>query len=175
MRDRNFLRTILPLSPELDAILARVFEPNPQRRPCLQELRQLIIDCPRFTNKPSTPAPLPSPPCEPVEYVRDCAFNQYPMEFHQPLPQVPNRFDLCQLSGSAGSCSPAASVYSAVSSIPSPASSTSSYMHVVPHKIPQPTYQYQYSPQPAWYNSLLGPAMNLVKHMSYQPTLITTH
>ncbi len=49
VRDPNFLRKILPLSPELDSILRRIFECNPARRISTSELRELIIACPSFT------------------------------------------------------------------------------------------------------------------------------
>ena len=57
LKDRQFLRTILPLSPELDAILGRVFECDPLQRISLQELRDLIVACPRLTN--NTPPSVP--------------------------------------------------------------------------------------------------------------------
>ncbi|KAL9112151.1 MAG: hypothetical protein Q9227_003528 [Pyrenula ochraceoflavens] len=61
LKDRQFLRTILPLSPELDSILNRVFECDPQKRITLQELRDLIVACPRLTNSyPPPPPVLPS-------------------------------------------------------------------------------------------------------------------
>jgi len=53
LRNRNFLRTILPLSVELDAILRRIFEPNPLKRITLEQLREAIIHCPRFTTYPN--------------------------------------------------------------------------------------------------------------------------
>ncbi|ODH32769.1 RAN protein kinase [Paracoccidioides brasiliensis] len=92
LKDPQFLRTILPLSPELDSILRRIFECDPQKRILIPELRKLIVECPRFTvrtgssclSAPSTPAclsyqspkesfglfnyiPCPvSPPAEPI-------------------------------------------------------------------------------------------------------------
>lgn len=64
MKDRQFLKTILPVSDELDAILGRVFEPNPALRISVHELRDLIVRCPRFT-KPM-PMAMSSPPYSPV-------------------------------------------------------------------------------------------------------------
>jgi serine/threonine protein kinase len=58
LRDPHFLKSILPLSDELDDILRRIFEPNPHKRITLEELRDEIIRCPRFTVYPS---PSPSP------------------------------------------------------------------------------------------------------------------
>lgn len=53
LRDPNFLRSILPLSAELNSILCRIFEPDPRKRITLDELRDAIIYCPRFTVYPS--------------------------------------------------------------------------------------------------------------------------
>lgn len=49
LHDPCFLQSILPLSIELDAILHRVFEPNPNKRITLTKLRKAIIHCPCFT------------------------------------------------------------------------------------------------------------------------------
>jgi serine/threonine protein kinase len=57
LRDPHFLRSILPLSAELDIILRRIFEPNPRKRITLSELREAIISCPRFTCYPPSPSP----------------------------------------------------------------------------------------------------------------------
>lgn len=59
LRDPDFLQSILPLSPELNAILRRIFEPNPRKRITLEELRNAIIRCPRLTVYPSaSPSPI---------------------------------------------------------------------------------------------------------------------
>jgi serine/threonine protein kinase len=69
LKDRQFLRTILPLSPQLNAILQRVFEPNPLKRIGVPELRARIMACPRLTTTAASsaaaaavPGPIPSPP-----------------------------------------------------------------------------------------------------------------
>lgn len=59
LRDPHFLRSILPLSPELDRILHRIFECDPKKRITIPELRRMIIHCPRFTTNSYG---LPSPP-----------------------------------------------------------------------------------------------------------------
>jgi serine/threonine protein kinase len=64
MRDRNSLKSILPISDELNCILQRVFEVNPQRRISLEELRDAIMRCQRLTNQGSL---VPTPPYSPVE------------------------------------------------------------------------------------------------------------
>ncbi|KKY28591.1 putative protein serine threonine kinase [Phaeomoniella chlamydospora] len=68
-KDPKFLTSILPLSVELDAILGRVFECDPQRRISLQELRNLIIACPRLT---TTYQPIVHEPMYPVMEAVDC-------------------------------------------------------------------------------------------------------
>jgi serine/threonine protein kinase len=59
LKDRQFLRTILPLSPGLNAILQRVFEPNPMKRITVRELRARIMTCSKMTNGPGI---IDSPP-----------------------------------------------------------------------------------------------------------------
>jgi len=76
LKDQSFLKSILPLSSELDSILRRIFEIDPTKRITLPELRELIIRCPRFTTRSNA---LPAtPPPEPFE------FEQY-----QTPPQTP--------------------------------------------------------------------------------------
>ncbi|KAG8631306.1 hypothetical protein KVT40_000446 [Elsinoe batatas] len=82
MKDRNFLKTILPLSESLDAILRQVFEPNWQRRISVSELKQMILHCPHFT-KTNIVAP-PSPSYSSVEPVQEVFAPYVPA----PMPQV---------------------------------------------------------------------------------------
>ena len=56
LKDPFFLKSILPLSTEMVCILSRVFERDPSKRITIPELRQLILECPRFTETPM-PAP----------------------------------------------------------------------------------------------------------------------
>ncbi|KAJ9190752.1 hypothetical protein DTO166G4_921 [Paecilomyces variotii] len=49
LKDPEFLRTILPLTPELNYILRRIFECDPVKRITIPELRTLIMECPAFT------------------------------------------------------------------------------------------------------------------------------
>lgn len=51
MEDRQFLKSILPLSDQLNEILGMIFELDPTKRISLEELRQRIIECPAFTKK----------------------------------------------------------------------------------------------------------------------------
>ncbi|KAL4969755.1 serine/threonine-protein kinase [Aspergillus stella-maris] len=55
LKDPFFLKSILPLSDEMVCILGRIFEVDPSKRITIPELRQLILDCPRFTHNPMTP------------------------------------------------------------------------------------------------------------------------
>ena len=55
LQDPFFLKSILPLSTEMVCILSRVFERDPAKRISIPELRQLIVECPRFTETPMTP------------------------------------------------------------------------------------------------------------------------
>ncbi|KAI1435293.1 kinase-like domain-containing protein [Xylaria sp. CBS 124048] len=69
-RSHDFLRTILPLSDELNDILGCIFTQNPDERITLPELRQRILACPSFT-VPMTPPVIFTPPAspEPTVYV----------------------------------------------------------------------------------------------------------
>lgn len=68
LRDPEFLRSILPLSPELNSILRKIFECDPRKRISIPELRKLIVECPRFTTTRSTTAPTP---CESYDYIKE--------------------------------------------------------------------------------------------------------
>ena len=74
LENPRFLSSILPLSPELDVILRRIFECVPERRISITELRELILRCPRFT---VSQAPPPSPPCS-VDFIPQNAFGSVP-------------------------------------------------------------------------------------------------
>ncbi|KAH9909220.1 Ran1-like protein kinase [Xylariomycetidae sp. FL2044] len=77
-RNPDFLRTILPLTDELNSILGRIFTRNPDQRITLPELKKSILACSRFTIPPMATVMQPlaapiSPPLtpEPLEYA-DC-------------------------------------------------------------------------------------------------------
>lgn len=96
LKNPKFLSSILPLSPELDSILRRIFECDPRRRISIPELRNLILRCPRFTTR-SVNAP-PTPPPD-VQYIQDPnfeatsspvhPFHQYPAAPYTPPPSSP--------------------------------------------------------------------------------------
>jgi hypothetical protein len=167
MRDRNFLKSILPLSSELNAILNRIFEVDPSKRITIPELKELISSCERLTTL-SPPPQVYTPPYTPVDCGREAAFcNPYPQEQIHPIQQLPsplispagNTFTgplsprLSQFSNSSGSSdSDGASVFSESSSISS-ASSTSSFNHIttIPKVVSAAQHPYV-SPNPgAWY------------------------
>ncbi|KAK3990995.1 negative regulator of sexual conjugation and meiosis [Cladorrhinum sp. PSN332] len=70
-RNKDFLKTILPVSDQLNDILGRIFARNPDERITLAELRARILSCPRFTE--SQAAQLISPPASPehTQYVSE--------------------------------------------------------------------------------------------------------
>lgn len=65
-RDPKFLKTILPVSDELNDILERVFTRNPDQRITLPELRQRILACSLFTEPQPATTTLPTPPASPA-------------------------------------------------------------------------------------------------------------
>jgi serine/threonine protein kinase len=183
MKDPTFLRTILPISLELDSLLQRIFEFNPAKRATIREIRETILRCSTFTASKSTvSSPLPSPPFSPVDYTRDAAFNtcyqgltvpsmaQLPGPVYSPAP-----FQHSTSSGSTNSDNE--SVFSSCSSASS-TSSTSSYHNVSPsptHKfstrVPQPTYVSPPPPANTWFQPFIQ-AANIVKHVSFQPSMM---
>lgn len=72
-RSPDFLKTILPISDELNDILRRIFVRNPDERITLSELRARIMACPTFTEQPAA-MPLATQPASPKQttvYVND--------------------------------------------------------------------------------------------------------
>ncbi|KAI9673160.1 MAG: hypothetical protein M1817_003022 [Caeruleum heppii] len=57
LTDSTFLRTILPLSPEFDSILRRIFECDPLKRITIPELRRRILQCAVLTTRPNELTP----------------------------------------------------------------------------------------------------------------------
>jgi len=99
MKDRSFLKSILPLSDELDHILSRVFDCNPAQRMSLAELRQAILYCPRLTTSgcatPSSPAshfspaaPL-TPPYSPIDAGQPFQSSNGSLDLDIPVSQLP--------------------------------------------------------------------------------------
>lgn len=176
MKDPEFLRTILPISLELDAILRRIFDFNPAKRATIPELRQMVLNCSAFTaTKSAVSTPLPSPPLSPYY---DCYQHAPAVPSMAPLPgavYAPAFYP--QHSTSSGSSnSDNESVFSACSSASS-SSSTSSYQNVYAapaQKFPSPVSQHYVSPPPptnTWFQPFIH-AANLVKHVSFQPSMM---
>lgn len=69
-RNRDFLKTILPLSDELNDILGMIFESNPKERIDVSQLKQLIYQCQTFS-APIQQTSLPTPPQSPCSYTED--------------------------------------------------------------------------------------------------------
>lgn len=63
-RNQDFLRTILPLSDDLNDILGRIFTRNPDERITLKELRERISVCSQLTI-PAVPQAVFTPPASP--------------------------------------------------------------------------------------------------------------
>ncbi|RDW94392.1 hypothetical protein BP5796_00155 [Coleophoma crateriformis] len=64
-KNADFLKTILPLSDELNNILGMVFERNPEHRMSIGELKQRIRECQTFT-APTLPVQAMTPPQSPL-------------------------------------------------------------------------------------------------------------
>lgn len=92
LKDPNFLVSILPLAPELNRILRRVFECDPQKRISLAQLKELILACPRFTISSYHELP-PTTPTQVYEYVdaMDCANMALPPS--PPTSPTPSYYD----------------------------------------------------------------------------------
>jgi len=162
MKDRNFLKTILPLSSELNSIVTRIFELDPAKRINIQELKQSILNCSRFTTfgppQPDTPPP--------VECDKAAVFEDYfqepqsPVVCSSPVPEYPSYYSprLTQASVSSGSSdSDTASVFSAGSSASTSSSvstdSNQSYAHIppAPKSAHTPSQQYVLPNPGPWY------------------------
>ncbi|KAL4786132.1 kinase-like domain-containing protein [Aspergillus varians] len=135
LKDPSFLKSILPLSDEMVRILSRIFEPNPSKRITIPELRQIILDCPRFTVNPMTPWGSTSGPL--VNYIHP--------------PQVPAPIFEEALYTQPSACSSDSSQYSdAFSAISDASSYTEGYsdMDSMSSLGPDETYYKDDFPQP---------------------------
>lgn len=93
--DARFLKNILPVSEELNDILGRIFNPTPEQRITLPELREMIKACSQFTVPPMST--LPTPPASPdhlpryVNNSEDAIIDDY--EFDSPLSPASSNSD----------------------------------------------------------------------------------
>jgi serine/threonine protein kinase len=163
LKDSKFLKTILPLSPELDSILRRIFECDPQKRISIPELRELVLHCPRFTTHSTglmTPGYSPVPSASPVfiypHFAPNVASPPPSSQFASPTPEGLLIYEapLAQYTASSGSSdSDGDSVFSAAST-----GSSCSECHYV--RAP-PVGLHKYIPQPInTYGNIL-PVMDL--------------
>ena len=167
LQDSEFLKSILPLTDELDCILRRIFECDPCKRITVPDLRDMILQCPAFTTEdhvtPATPTSsyaAARPPTPLAEL--NCSF-------HNLRPQV-SPIDI-----NASSRTSSASGFSDYSSAPCSPYTT---IHAYQELDTQPSnsqFQAASPPQPsftsAWYSNIM-PAFDLAhKHMSVHPIL----
>lgn len=179
LRDPNFLSSILPLSPELDAILRRIFECDPLKRITIPELRELIIRCPRFTARPDD---VPTPPMSEVGDYQQVCFEERaqvysdadvlrPMPAESSLVLVSPHCDPSSESYPGRCVETSSSTSSDCDSVFSAVSATSSRSSA--HDDPPPTkpslgapFGY-FPPQAGFCNTFLIPALDLVgKHLA---------
>jgi hypothetical protein len=96
LKDPEFLRSILPVSPELNVILHRIFECDPYKRITIPELRRLILECPRFTMP--APTTIPTAPTSRKSGHPE-VLPPYPYYAYAPIPRI--ELLNAQYSGSA--------------------------------------------------------------------------
>lgn len=170
LRDPEFLKTILPLTDELDMILRRVFECNPTKRITIPELRHMIMQCSAFTTRSSSTPSLVVPAQQ--QAIQYDVYNTLPYQEANLYPIAPQAADQYQYTPEFSN-SDHGSVYSSTSSYSS-CSSYGSYAQVstpVYEAPPAPTVHYVSPPQSSWYSNLM-PALDLAqKHMSFSPFL----
>ncbi|KHN96126.1 Ran1-like protein kinase [Metarhizium album ARSEF 1941] len=101
-RSKDFLKTILPLTDDLNDILGRIFNPTPELRITLAELRSRIMACPQFTVPAAQPTPVQQQPVSPPipEYVadEDAVVDDY--EYDSPLSPASTTSDEGSLTSS---------------------------------------------------------------------------
>lgn len=133
LKDREFLRTILPLSPELNGILKLIFECDPHKRISIPELRKLVMECPRFTVRPGRMLQTPPSPCQSHFYGKEQPFGYVPFNPYPQSPAEPVMFDYS---------SSAVSDTSLTDDDSSTSSSSSSSSEYVPHNTPHGQFRY---------------------------------
>ena len=166
LKDPKFLQQILPISPELNMILARIFDPEPWRRITIPELKAAVISCPRFTMR-HVPAVRPiTPPPEPYSSPFATFPELYIQAPQQPLtPPTYSIFEQ-QSASSNSSLSESGSTFSESSNCSS-VSSQGSF-----GQAPEPQLVVFPSQPSVFYNTctpiLHGPGSSIAQHCSNQ-------
>ncbi|CAG8473296.1 10230_t:CDS:2 [Racocetra fulgida] len=100
LQDRDFLKTILPLSDELNEILKDIFNPNPEKRITLKELKERVLACEKFTISEDDIKSTQ----EVEEFIDICDMPISTMDFSTPPSEFLVDYDRC-FSSSTGSSS----------------------------------------------------------------------
>ncbi|KAL9079941.1 MAG: hypothetical protein Q9159_007684, partial [Coniocarpon cinnabarinum] len=191
LRNRNFLKTILPITDDLNLILRAIFECDPSKRISIPVLRQMILACPALTVNSSSPEAPSSPVSEPEDvyesqYSPSWESSPEPEEFHL-APEVQNvagspLYYGAHLPSNQQQYSPPSPYYSSPAP-PSP--QTPLYYEPPRQRQPTPPPPQQQPPhsqshtlsataapfQSSWYMHLI-PALDLAqKHLSFHPLL----
>lgn len=173
MENPRFLRTILPISEELDSILSSIFQIDPRKRITIRELKAQVQACPRFTASKTVPASLPSPPLTPVEYARDAYFANPCYQ----LPAAPVAApQYCPPRYSTPPASPCSSDSGDEAVYMTPPTSFAPVNNPPAFKLPPCGPRYV-SPPPAsscWYNPFFQ-AVNIVKHVPFHHAPVYVH
>lgn len=92
-KSQDFLKTILPVSDELNDILGRIFTRNPDERITLPELRARILACSKFTEQPAAAlSPQPASPGQ-TAYVCDESTMDDEYDYDHDVPLSPASSD----------------------------------------------------------------------------------
>lgn len=168
LQDPQFLRSILPLSAELDSILHRVFECDPSKRISIHELRDLIVACPRLTTSSYNTLP-PSPVVQPYDRldIYGCANLALP-----PSPPISPPPQNCPAQSSVWSLRAPVSKHSSLCSSPSNGSDYQLEAHH-PEEVPY------VAPPLNFYGSVIPYSdvaeKSFYHQQSFTPTLITAY
>jgi serine/threonine protein kinase len=177
LKDSKFLKSILPLSSELDSILRRIFDCDPQKRITIPELRSLILRCPRFTTHSAGPftreyptVQSNDPVCLFPTFAPNAATTPHSNQFAPPTPEGFSMYDAPfprYTTSSGSSDSDGGSLFSATSSGSSSSSSACSECHYVEAS---PVDHHNYVQPINAYGNIITTALDLIgKPMLAQP------
>jgi len=162
-KSRDFLKTILPVSDELNDILGRIFTRNPDERITLPELRARISACSRFTE--NSTAQLPTSPASPGHTTYVCEESamddEYDYDHEAPLSPTSSDGESCS-SDEEGSLT---STCSSVSDL-----EDDDYLEDMPEAKTPPPLQAQAPPiEPAIYEAEEPRMMPFQQHQHLPP------